>query len=241
MVLLYALDISYSNPILKKYNYMDSDLAHKAITLALSGNWQEALTVNLAILKLEPRDIDAMNRLARVYGELGEVEKAKKYSLGVLKIDPTNSIAGKALNKWQEMKPGKTSSPAFSSSAEAFLEDPGKTKIVPLLHLGCQEVLSELDSGDKIKLDCHCHRVAATTTNGKYIGRLPDDLSARIKKLVALKNEYEALVKSIDPHNQVKIFIRETVRGKKAAKIISFPGEKIEYTSNLILPDELFS
>lgn len=211
---------------------MDSDLAHKAVTLALSGNWQEALTVNLAILKVNSQDTDAMNRLARVYGELGEVEKARKYSLGVLKIDPTNSIAVKALNKWRDMKPGKASGQYVSpSSAEAFLEDPGKTKIVPLLHLGCQEVLSELDSGDKINLDCHCHRVAATTVNGKYIGRLPDDLSARIKKLVALENKYEAVVKTVDPHNQVRIFIREIVRGKKASKIISFPGEKLEYIS----------
>jgi hypothetical protein len=211
---------------------MDSDLAHKAVSLALSGNWQEALTVNLAILKLTPEDTDAMNRVARVYGELGEVEKAKKYSLAVLKIDSTNSIAGKALNKWKDMKPGKASGHHSStSSAEAFLEDPGKTKIVPLLHLGCQAVLSTLDAGDKIKLDYHCHRVAAVTVDGKYIGRLPDDLSARIKKLVALENKYEALIKSIDPLTQVKIFVREVARGKKAAKIFSFPGEKLEYVS----------
>jgi hypothetical protein len=66
---------------------------------------------------------------------------------------------------------------------------------------------------------------------GKYIGRLPDDLSARIKKLVALENKYEALIKSIDPQSQVKIFIREVAKGKKAAQIISFPGDKLEYVS----------
>jgi hypothetical protein len=149
----------------------------------------------------------------------------------VLKIDPIDSIANKALNKWKEMKPGKFHSLPNQSSAEAFLEDPGKTKIVPLVHLGSQTVLSELDSGDKIKLDCHCHRIAVTTVDGKYIGRLPDDLSARIKKLVALENKYEALIKSIDPQSQVKIFIREVAKGKKAAQIISFPGDKLEYVS----------
>jgi tetratricopeptide (TPR) repeat protein len=221
---------------------MDTDLAHKAVTLALSGNWKVALTVNLEILEKDPQNIDAMNRLARIYGELGEVEKARKCSLNVLKIDPTNSIAGRAVGKWKDMKPGKASAHASPTSAEAFLEDPGKTRIVPLMHLGPQAVLSELDSGDKILLDYHCHRIAVNTLDSKYIGRLPDDLSARIKKLVALGNKYVALIKTIDPQvPMVKIFIREIAQGKKAAKIISFPGEKIEYESKSIFPDELFS
>lgn len=215
---------------------MDTDLAPKAVSLALSGNWKEAISVNLTILKKDPQNIDALNRLGRAYAELGNIQKARKCSMRVLEFDPINSIAGKALCKWKEMKSGRIHPFSSLSSAKAFLEDPGKTKIVSLMHLGSYSTLSELDSGDRVKLDYHCHRIAVTTTEGKYIGRLSDDLSARLKKLISLENKYETLIKSIDPQSQVKIFIRETARGKKAAQIISFPGDKIE----LIPPDELF-
>jgi hypothetical protein len=45
-----------------------------------------------------------------------------------------------------------------------------------------------------------------------------------------LGNEYQSLIKSIDP-NEVTIFVREVARGAKAKDVVSFPAEKIEYTS----------
>ena len=188
---------------------MDTDLAPKAIAAAIHGNWKEAIMVNKEILKSSPQDVDALNRLGRAQAEIGNLTKARECSQKVLKIDPINSIALKALAKWRGMKPGVFKTRVdIPSSAEAFLEEPGKTKIVSLMHLGCPTTLSELDSGDMVKLDYHCHRIAVISTQGKYIGRLPDDLSAKLKKLISLKNKYNVLIKSIESPNEVKIFIR---------------------------------
>lgn len=208
---------------------MNPSLAQQAVTSALSGNWDMAIEMNLAILKDNPKDLDALNRLARAYAEKGQIGKAREEAEKVIKLDPFNSIATKALRKWKDLKKGEACSSTLSDP-EAFLEESGKTKILPLMHLGSQEVIAKLDSGDEIKLDYHCHRIAAVTKDGKYIGRFPDDISSRIKRLVALGNEYQSLIKSIDP-NEVTVFVREVARGAKAKDTISFPAEKIEYTS----------
>lgn len=214
---------------------MIQDITQKAVSFALSGEWEEAQKLNRQILKENPKDIDALNRLARTYAELGDLEKARTTSKKVVKIDPFNSIAVKSLEKWKGLKKGETIT-SGPSSAGTFLEEPGKTKIVSLLYLGDAKVLVKLDSGDQIKLKLHSHRVSVTTTDGKYIGRLSDDLSAKLKKLISYGNEYQAYVKSTS-RSEVKIFIRETKRSERLSDIPSFSTDKIDYIS--FTPPEL--
>jgi tetratricopeptide (TPR) repeat protein len=208
---------------------MDIDLAQQSIAAALEGSWEKAVTLNKEILKEDNKNVDALNRLARALSELGEISKAKKIAQQVIDLDPSNSIAIKALKKWTGIKSGDVI-PSKTSSPEVFLEEPGKTKMVSLLHLGCMSVIGKLDSGDEVMINDHCHRVAITTMDGKYIGRLPDDLSARLKKLISLGNVYKSYIKSIDPEN-VEVFLREVQRGKKAGDTASFFPEKIDYVS----------
>lgn len=208
---------------------MNTDLAQEAISEALKGNWKKAIELNLQILKNEPENIDALNRLARAYAETGNLAKARATAQKVIKIDPYNAIAQKALQKWKGLKKGDTyaSSP---SSAQIFLEEPGKTKIISLLYLGSQSVLSKLDAGDEVRLNTHSHRVSVMTLDGKYIGRLPDNLSARIRRFIQLGNSYKAFIKSADKES-VKVFVRETKRTAALSDIPSFPTEKIDYIS----------
>lgn len=209
--------------------YMNTDLAQLAISAALKANWKDALETNLIILKSHQNDIDALNRLARAYAELGNLAKARSTAQRVLKIDPFNSIATKSLFKWKGLKKGDTNS-STPSNAQVFLEEPGKTKICSLLFLGDPKIVAKLDSGDEVKIDTHSHRVCVTTHDGKYIGRLPDDLSARLKKFINLGNEYSATVKSSD-QKDVKIFIKEIKRDKKIINQPSFSAEKIDYVT----------
>lgn len=204
-------------------------LAQQAVSFALKGNWEKALKVNKAILKQNPSDIDALNRLARAYAELGDMKQARVTARKTIKIDPYNSIAKKCLAKWKALKKGETftSSP---SSANAFLEEPGKTKLVSLLHLGSKKILAKLDAGDEVNINTHAHRVSIVTAGGDYIGKLTDDLSARLRKLIKYGNEYKAFIKSVDTQ-EVKIFLREVKRSPKLADIPSFSAEKIDYIS----------
>lgn len=214
---------------------MNSDLAQDAINAALKANWKDAVKINNSILQNDKGDVDALNRMARAYAELGFLAKARQTSHRVLKVDPFNTIANRSLIKWKGLKKGDTySSPP--SNAQVFLEEPGKTKICSLFFLGDNKIVAKLDSGDEVKLDTHSHRVTVITSDNKYIGRLSDDLSARLKKLISMGNEYSVNIKSIDK-NDVKVFIKETKRDKKISNIPSFSAEKIDYVT--FTPPEL--
>lgn len=214
---------------------MDKDLAQEAVLAALSGNWDLAVDINKKILHKDPKDVDALNRLARAYAELGDIKRAREVSKKVLKIDPFNAIAAKACEKWKILKKGETYT-STPTSPQVFIEEPGKTKMVSLLHLGDPKVLAKLDAGDEVKLNPHAHRASITTKDGSYVGRLPDDLSARLRKLMKLGNEYRVFIKSQDP-SDIKVFIKEIRRGEKLSDVPSFPAEKIEYVS--FTPPEL--
>lgn len=214
---------------------MEINLAQKAISLALQGLWKEANEVNLQILKENPEDVDALNRLARSYAELGNITQARATAQKVIKIDPLNSIATKCLEKWMSANSTKRGSNSLTD-VNAFLEEPGKTKIVDLVNLGETKSFVNLDPGEEVKLSTLPHRVSVLTNDGKYIGRLPDDLAARLKQLIKSGNKYLVLIKSIEP-KEVTVFIRETQRSEDHNGSPSFPTEKIDYVS--FTPPEL--
>jgi len=214
---------------------MDIDLAQKAIAAALCGSWKEAISFNKTILSQNPKDIDALNRIARAYAEMGKIAKAKQIAEKVLKIDPFNPIAKKSLAKWKGCKSGEF----YKSStlpAQLFLEEPGKTKVVSLLNLADETVLVKLDSGDEVTINPRSHRISVLSPQGNYIGRLPDDLSARLRKLINYGYQYKIVIKCIEP-KEVIIFIVEVKRPKEFTDLNSFPTEKIEYVS--FTPPEL--
>jgi tetratricopeptide (TPR) repeat protein len=210
-------------------------LAQTAVSLAMNGDWTKAVKTNLQILKQNREDLGALNRLARAYFELGEISKARTTAQKVLKVDPINPIASKCLEKWKGLKAGDKQNHKGLGS-ESFLEEPGRTKLVNLIHLGGSDVLAKLAAGDAIGLLSHPHRVSAITSDEKYVGRLPDDLAARLGKLIKMGVKYQVLVKSIEK-GSVKVFIREIEKPVSAKSMISFPGEKIEYVS--FTPPEL--
>ena len=211
---------------------METSLAQKAVSLALTGAWQEAIKVNLDILSSSPEDVDALNRLARCYSEMGNAAKAVATTQKVLRIDSLNPIAQRCLLKWKTARPNDTRK--FSApSGEAFLEESGKTKMVTLLNPGDPSVFSNLDSGDEVKLSAYAHRVSVTDDGGRYIGRLPDDLAARLRNFLKKGNKYQVLIKSTDLKD-VCVLIKEVENKTGTA---SFPPEKLDYVS--FTPPEL--
>lgn len=196
---------------------MDDNLAQKAISFSLQNNWPEAIKTNLLIIKGDKNDIDALNRLAHAYFEINSILKAKKISLKVLKISPYNNIAIKALEKYKRGKNLKSKRQNIDMSI--FIEEPGKTKLTNLINLGAEKVYSGLSAGDEVLLSSHSHRIAVTTLEGEYIGKLTDDLSARLKKSMTSKNKYRVFIKSTSK-DCVKVFIK--------SNDISFPRETLE-------------
>jgi tetratricopeptide (TPR) repeat protein len=214
---------------------MEISPAQMAVNLALSGNWKEAIKINLEILKENPEDTEALCRLARAYTELGKISLAKDATKKVLEIDPVNTIALKFQEKLKTAK--KTvAQPCSQTSPESFLEETGKTKLVTLLNIGKKEVYENLDPGEEVKLFSYSHKVSVNTMDGQYLGKVPDDVAARLKNLIKMGNKYQILIKSIEPR-QITVFIREMERGPKVGNVASFSPEKIEYVS--FTPPEL--
>jgi tetratricopeptide (TPR) repeat protein len=208
---------------------MKEDLAQKAVSAALSGNWEEAVRLNEELVSNNPNDIDALNRLAKAFAESGKIDSAKKTSKKVLELDPFNTIASKCVNKWSGIGNGHNAR-SVNLLTEDFIEEPGRTKIVTLMHVGPQQLLNTLDSGDEVKLNPHGHRLSVVTSDGKYVGKLPDDIAARLKSMIKMGNAYSAVIKSISD-DQVKVFVRETQSCTQLADVPSFPTEKIDYVS----------
>lgn len=213
------------------------ELTQQAIQAALTRNWKEAISLNTKILKQNPKDTDALNRLGRAYFESGFKTKAELTYKKVLRIDKFNSIANKSLDLLHNSKitRGGTTKLVPSISQAMFLEEPGITRTVSLTRLGDPKIISSLHPGDPVLLHSRDHCVTVTTTKNLNLGRLPDDLASRLLVLIKNGNKYDAWIKSLDG---VKIFIRETYRSTKNKNTPSFPiTEKLTYAA--FTPPEL--
>lgn len=203
-----------------------NDLARHAIELALQGDWEQAIAINNEILSTDPTNIPALNRIARAHLQMGSLELAEKISQDVIDIDPVNSIADKCLQKCMALReshdlPSSNHTSDNVKRCHNFLEVPGKTKIVSLVHIGEPTTLATLGAGEYVQMLPRQHRVSITSFGDTYIGRLPDDIAARVIYLVKNGFEYSVAIKSILP-KQVKIYIAETKAGRDGSED-SFP------------------
>lgn len=198
------------------------DLAQQAIQAAISGNWKTAENLNRTILQNNASDIDALLRLANALFQLGKKKDATKLYEKVLRVDKFNVFATRGLERLKKAR--ATNGVAHHGLETLFLEEPGKTKTVGLVHTAGPQVLASLDCGEKVFLAPRRHRISVATQSGTYIGRLPDDLSVRLLGFIGGGNQYEAVIKFANA-DEVKIFIKEAVRSPKFIQTPTFPHE----------------
>lgn len=194
-------------------------LKSQAIQTALHGNWENAILLNLEILRENPLDIDTMNRLAFAYSSQGNIKKAKEIYTSVLELDVQNPIATKNLKRLSGMD-HKLPAPAIIMN-NIFIEEPGKTKVIELLNIADKKITSNLNCGELLMLSIKRSKIFVLDTNNKYIGMLPDDISRRLTEFIGGGNTYDAYVK-IANSNKVVIFIRETKKVTKFKNQQSF-------------------
>ena len=190
----------------------------KAIDAALNSRWEEAIILNQQILKENKQNVDALNRLARAYFELGNITSAKKYYNLALKYDPYNPIAQKNLKiikafKGRPNEKSKLQSPLLVSPS-MFLQEPGKTKVVSLLKVAEPAKLSQVYCGMQVLLLIKQRGISATDQDNGYLGVLPDDLAHSLIRLIKGGNKFSACVKSVRV-NGVSIMIREEKRSER--------------------------
>jgi tetratricopeptide (TPR) repeat protein len=202
-------------------------LVQRAINAALNSEWQTAIEINEKILQTFPEDLDSLNRLARAYLEIGDINKSKKLYKDVLVIDPYNVIAQKNLKRFQLIK-GTTASERTHKVVKingtvltTFIEEPGKTKVVQLIRPASPQVLFNLHCGEPVRMVTKQRGVQVLTDEDVYVGRLPDDLAHHLNYLMTNGNKYESYVKQIQ-QNDVFVFIREMSRAIEFAMRPSF-------------------
>lgn len=216
-----------------------TDLTTRALSAAASGLWLEAIDLNLAIILKENRDdVEALNRLAHAYKELGQIKNSQTAYRKVLKLDRFNQIASKNLKFLKALpKNFKKTSPLVNAENmnETFLEEPGKTKIISLINLAPLSVLMGLSCGSRANLVIKRRTVTVLNHHNLYLGALPDDLSAKLMRLINGGNRYEVFVKTVARKN-LTVFIRELFRSSRFKSQPTFP---VTNANHLYHEDEL--
>lgn len=210
----------------------------RAIDAALESRWEEALKINKKIIKSDPQNIDALNRQAKAYMELGKSNLAKKYYSEALKVDPYNPIAQKNLKIIKAFKPNGQShvSNCYTKlSPSLFLQEPGKTKVVNLLKVAEPQKLSQAFCGMKVEMAIKNRKITIVDSNGNYLGVLPDDINHHLLRLYKGGNKYELFVKSIRV-NSLSVIIKETFRSKKFKNQPSFLEYSNQSATTSLLP-----
>lgn len=200
---------------------MEENLAQQAIQAAIAGSWKQAVSGNLRILAQNPNDLEALLRLANAQAQLGKTKEAGATYEKILKLDPHNLFAERGLNRLKKFKKVKGEGNNLHQLTSSFLEEPGKTRVITLVHTTTPSLLAQVDSGQPLTLLPRRRRISVTTQSGSYIGRLPDDIALRLLGFINGGNKYEAAVKVVDK-DQVRIFVREVYRAKKFEAIPSF-------------------
>lgn len=205
-------------------------LKNQAIQTALSGDWANAIELNKALIKEEPNDIDALNRLALAYSILGKIKEAKTTYNKVIKIDPLNFIAQRNLLKLKDKTPGGTVSYKINNQ---FLEEPGRTKVVELVNIAQPQIIERLRTGQMLNLSIKRFKIFVLDDK-QYIGVLPDDIGKRLIKFIKGNSIYEAYVKSVNSH-KVAVFIKEV---KKSSRFKEQPSFITVTETDLFSPKE---
>ena len=195
----------------------------QAIDLAMQGRWQEAVAANKALLENFPGDVDACNRLARAYMELGEYKLAREAYQRAVGIDPYNTIARRNLERLSLLGEAPAAGEAVFEKVELqqFIEEVGKSGVVNLVNLASPEVLARMVAGNKVSLKVAGSNLLAENSKGEYLGQVKSRHGLRLIKLMAGGNQYSASIVRLDD-GLVTIIIREVYQDPSQAGRLSF-------------------
>lgn len=200
-----------------------NSLETRAIDAAIQAQWARAIELNLKILDLDRKNVQATLRIAFSYLQTGAYTDSKKYYHKALKIQPKSSVAHQYLEKIEILEQGNMKPQTKAAfDPHLFIESFGKTKMTTLTNLGQKQILASLSIGQKMQLKIKKRRVEVRTDADEYVGTLADDISKRLILFIKAKSTYTAYIKDVG-FTKVIIFIREDKKGRTVSHHISFP------------------
>lgn len=206
-----------------------------AIAHALARRWDLAAQENRTLLEEDPKDVEAANRLGKALTELGDTVGAiEAYELA-LKIDSTNAIARKNLQRLEEQKKTKrapraaartkASTGAAASTAPPrrrvdvateslrtapLIEDFGKAADLRLLRVNARAA-TLVSTGDPAELEITSSGVAVKAAGGTILGHIDPRTGLRLKRMMETGNRYSVVILRSD-EGQVDVHVRETLK-----------------------------
>lgn len=197
-----------------------------AISFAMDGDWKKAASANKDILRVYPKDTEALNRLGKAFLELGLYVNSLSTFSTVLEIAPTNTIAQKNLLRVKSLqKQDKPPTSKKSLQPELFIEDTGKSTLVSIDCSDKKDILSNLSPGDELILTRSQRNISVTNETGDCVGKLAAKLGTRLIRLMDQGNQYSISVANI-LSNKIIAVIQETFRDPSVSSM-SFPSQKI--------------
>ena len=185
----------------------------QAISLAMEGNWEEAVAVNRSILEVFPDDVEALNRLGRAHLELGDYHEAEAAYRHTTEIDPYNAIAVKNLQRLSHLREVAAAGEVDANRLEPqyFIEEIGKAGVVRLEELAPPDVIARMVAGDRLQLRIDGTDLIAENSRGVYLGRVEPEHGQRLARLMDGGNQYLAAVVSLT-EGAVRVIVREIFR-----------------------------
>lgn len=210
-------------------------LIEDARAAALSGRWNEAISLNQQILERSRKDAEAHNRLGRAYIALGRYTDAIEAYTEALRADPANLIARRNLQRLEILRHREDTpeseipeDPEYDENAmpntTMFVEEVGKTWVDELVNPPDPEVLVDIYPAEQLDLVVDGNRLVVKTRDGRRLGEIEAKTAAHIIELMAGGNRYEAYSLGLSAHS-LRVILRETYHDPSQADKISFPRQ----------------
>jgi len=203
------------------------DLSQEAISLALKGEWEQAVGVNQSILELFPSEVEAMNRLGKALMEVGEYSEAKCVLDQVVSVAPYNNIAKKNLARLSQLETVPSTAGRkvrkVSPLAQGFIADSGKSGTSVLQSPATGALVGSIAPSEPAQLVLANNLLNVYVRNNEYLGRVEPKLALRLGRLIEGGNEYEAAVIGVNDRG-ISIMIRETYRHPSQQNACPFPS-----------------
>jgi len=212
-------------------------LVEDARAAALSGRWDEAITLNQRILERSPRDAEAHNRVGRALLALGRYAEATDAYSAALRADPANLIARRNLQRLETFRHhGETgaTAPATEVAMETeaasgqrttiFIEEVGKTWVDELVNPPGMEIVSTIYPAQQLVLVVDGNRLVVTTKDGQRLGEIEAKTAERIIQLMSGGNRYEIYSLGLSAQS-LRVILREVYHDPSLAEKVSFPRQ----------------
>ena len=216
-------DAPARNPLTKR------QMLEEARNVALTGDWEQSLDINVKFLERFPRDAEALNRKGRALLELGRYQESWDAYSEALNVDPANMIARRNLQRLEmlagadEVTP-HTGDPIPSPRAGVFIEEIGRTWVDELTRAADESVLAVVSPGEQLTFEIRGTTVVVLSRTGAQLGELEERIARRLIDLVNAGNRYELYALGMSGHS-LRFIIREVYHDQSQKSATGLPRQ----------------